>query len=282
MIETAAIGACYFRKQPLGRDPARRGLDPLRDQVGDVVVIPGLRCLLNRDVAGLVLLDDALDDLVGGPADSDGTPITAYVSVGGDYVHSFSRVLQWSPLRGDVAWLVPPPSPRRASRLVRHDERRVGTFSWPKLGTQTWPPVETFSWPRTVSVPINRTPASLGSNFLLERCRHLHPARCQFGNSFVDASGTSRVRRDGRVVAGAHDRDRRLGRRMAAGLHSGVKIRPAGEICGKADLGTAWPHRMRLSVPRQNASSCRRWCVAFRVMRAALRRKDAPHRRPFP
>ena len=36
---------------------------------------------------------------------------------------------------------------------MRHDERRVGTFSWPRPGTQTWPPVGTFSWPRTARAP---------------------------------------------------------------------------------------------------------------------------------
>jgi hypothetical protein len=35
-----------------------------------------------------------------------------------------------------VSWLAPPPSPRRASRHLRHDERRVGTFSWPRTGGQ--------------------------------------------------------------------------------------------------------------------------------------------------
>jgi hypothetical protein len=46
-------------------------------------------------------------------------------------------------------WLAPPPSPRRAHPLPRHDEPRVRTSNWPPTGTQIWPPAGTFSWPRT-------------------------------------------------------------------------------------------------------------------------------------
>src|SRR6476469_10319690 len=53
-----------------------------------------------------------------------------------------------SPARcGD--WLAPPPSPRRAHPLPRHDEPRVRTSNWPPARTQIWPPAGTFSWPRT-------------------------------------------------------------------------------------------------------------------------------------
>jgi len=71
--------------------------------------------------------------------------------------------------------LAPPPSPRRASRLVRHDERRVGTSIWPKLGTQTWPPVGTFSWPRTSGRKHAQFGASLGNRDRRRAHRHRQP-----------------------------------------------------------------------------------------------------------
>src|SRR3954451_18970024 len=46
-------------------------------------------------------------------------------------------------------WLAPPPSPPRAHAPGRHDERGVGTFTWPPAGTYTWPSTRTFPWPWT-------------------------------------------------------------------------------------------------------------------------------------
>ena len=89
-----------LRQQPLGRDPTRRRPDLLRDQIGDLVIVPGPNDPLGRHVAGRMLLDDPLHRLVGDAADRGRTPIAAYVSIGGNHVHSFPRVLQWSPLRG--------------------------------------------------------------------------------------------------------------------------------------------------------------------------------------
>src|SRR5680860_1172635 len=68
-----------------------------------------------------------------------------------DSVHTFPRVLQWSPMRGDVAGWHRHRHHAGPHGSLRHDERRVGTSNWPKPGTQTWPPVgtPTFSWPRT-------------------------------------------------------------------------------------------------------------------------------------
>ena len=95
-------------------------LDPLRDQVGDLVVVPRPAAPspppAHRPAS--CGLDDPLHRLVGRAADRGRTPIAAHVSIGGNHVHSFPRVLQWSPLRGDGGWLAPPPSPRRASRLA--------------------------------------------------------------------------------------------------------------------------------------------------------------------
>jgi len=37
---------------------------------------------------------------------------------------------------------------------ARHDEQRVGTFTWPPAGTFSWPPVGTFSWPWTLRTTV--------------------------------------------------------------------------------------------------------------------------------
>jgi hypothetical protein len=84
------------------------------------------------------------------PADRGRPPVTAYVSIGGNHVHPFPRVLQWSPLRGDVGGWHRQRHHAGPHGSLRHDERRVGTSTWPKPGTPTWPPVGTFPWPRTV------------------------------------------------------------------------------------------------------------------------------------
>src|SRR6476659_3711866 len=89
--------------QPLSRDPARAVPYPLRDQVSDPVVVPDPRRLLDPSIPRLVGLDDSLHGLVGRPADRGRPSVTAHVSVGGKHVHPFPRVLQWRPLRGDVA-----------------------------------------------------------------------------------------------------------------------------------------------------------------------------------
>src|SRR3954454_21332910 len=44
-------------------------------------------------------------------------------------------------------WLAPPPSPPRAHAPGRHDERGMGTSTWPPAGTYTWPSTRTFPWP---------------------------------------------------------------------------------------------------------------------------------------
>src|SRR6266540_2771160 len=54
-----------------------------------------------------------------------------------------------SSLGGDSDWLTPPPSPSRAHAPGQHDERGMGTSTWPPARTSSWPPVGTFSWPRT-------------------------------------------------------------------------------------------------------------------------------------
>jgi hypothetical protein len=57
-----------------------------------------------------------------------------------------------SSLGGDGDWLTPPPSPPRPQTPGRHDERGMGTFTWPPARTSTWPYTGTFSWPRTASL----------------------------------------------------------------------------------------------------------------------------------
>jgi hypothetical protein len=56
---------------------------------------------------------------VGGAADRGRTPITAYVSIGGNRIHPFPRSALWA----------------------SHDtaKQRVGTSTWPRPGSQTWP-----------------------------------------------------------------------------------------------------------------------------------------------
>ncbi len=71
-------------------------------------------------------------------------------------------------------WLAPPPSPPRAHAPGRHDERGVGTSTWPPAGTYTWPSARTFPWPRTrrdVRLRVEREPngpALLVSGVLLD------------------------------------------------------------------------------------------------------------------
>ena len=80
-------------------------------------------------------LDDPSHGLVGGAADRGRTPIAPHIPVGGNHVHTFPRVLRWSPpawRSGD--WLAPPPSPRRAHRPTYDTTRRVGTSTWPQPG----------------------------------------------------------------------------------------------------------------------------------------------------
>src|SRR6266511_3768802 len=54
-----------------------------------------------------------------------------------------------SSLGGAGDWQTPPPSPSRAHAPGQHDERGMGTFTWPPARTSSWPPARTFSWPRT-------------------------------------------------------------------------------------------------------------------------------------
>src|SRR5439155_24057895 len=63
-----------------------------------------------------------------------------------------------SSLGGDGDWLTPPPSPPRPQTPGRHDERGMGTFTWPPARTSTWPYTRTFSRPRT---PIMVIPSAL-------------------------------------------------------------------------------------------------------------------------
>ena len=71
-------------------------------------------------------------------------------------------------------WLAPPPSPPRAHAPGRHDERGVGTSTWPPAGTYTWPSARTFPWPwtrRDVRLRVEREPngpALLVSGVLLD------------------------------------------------------------------------------------------------------------------
>jgi hypothetical protein len=91
------------RQQPLRADLPQGLGDLLRDQLGDLVIVPGPRLAHRRRCAGtggLIGLDDPSHRLVGRTADLGSSPVCAYVSVGGNHVHSFLRVLQWKPLRG--------------------------------------------------------------------------------------------------------------------------------------------------------------------------------------
>lgn len=90
------------RQQPLRADLSEGLGDLLRDQLGGLVIVPRLD-RLRRHLAGagdLVGLDDPSHGLVGRAADRGCPPVSAYISVGGNHVHSFLRVLQWKPLRG--------------------------------------------------------------------------------------------------------------------------------------------------------------------------------------
>src|SRR6266540_2644395 len=63
-----------------------------------------------------------------------------------------------SSLGGAGDWQTPPPSPSRAHAPGQHDERGMGTSTWPPARTSSWPQARTFSWPRTASTPCMRVP----------------------------------------------------------------------------------------------------------------------------
>jgi hypothetical protein len=114
---------------------------------------PGPSCPPTRSftwpLSGLMPLDDPPDRLgcratqLGGPA------VAAHLAVGGDDVHPFPRSLQWGPLGGVVTGWHRHHHRSGAHAPKRHDQRGVGTSTWPPAGTCTWPPAGTFSWPRT-------------------------------------------------------------------------------------------------------------------------------------
>jgi hypothetical protein len=72
---------------------------------------------------------------VRGATNLRGTPVAAHVSVGGNYVHPFPRVLQWSPLRGEGVLVgTATVTTQGPHELVRHDETKSGDFYLAKTG----------------------------------------------------------------------------------------------------------------------------------------------------
>lgn len=136
-------------QQPLRRDPGLRRHDPLAHQLGHRGVV-ALSCGPRRTfTAGVVAHHLAANSLRCGAADRSGATVGTYLPVGRQNVHSFPRRLQWSSLGGAGDWLAPPPSPPRAQAPGRHEERGVGTSTWPPAGTSIWLSAGTFPWPWT-------------------------------------------------------------------------------------------------------------------------------------
>src|SRR6266545_1938748 len=86
-----------------------------------------------------------------------------------------------SSLGGAGDWQTPPPSPSRAHAPGQHDERGMGTFTWPPARTSSWPPARTFSWPRTKqylkdgrALRIETVINSPGDLLCKRRLQHLH------------------------------------------------------------------------------------------------------------
>src|SRR5215218_109278 len=138
-----------LRQQPLRRDPPRRLLHPLRNQIPHLVEIAS-PTRPHRQPTGLIRLDDPAHRLVGGAADLRSPPIAAHVSIGGDHIHPFPRVLQWrSPSAAPVTGFDTVTVSRGRTSTTTTRRTKSGDFHWPPAGTPTWPPVGTFSWPRT-------------------------------------------------------------------------------------------------------------------------------------
>src|SRR5829696_4154590 len=141
-----------LRQQPLRRDPPRRLLHPLRNQIPHLVEIAS-PTRPHRQPTGLIRLDDPAHRLVGGAADLRSPPIAAHVSIGGDHIHPFPRVLQWrSPSAAPVTGFDTVTVSRGRASTTTTRRTKSGNFHWPPAGTATWPPVGTFSWPRTRAV----------------------------------------------------------------------------------------------------------------------------------
>src|SRR5215211_6904278 len=138
-----------LRQQPLRRDPPRRLLHPLRNQIPHLVEIAS-PTRPHRQPTGLIRLDDPAHRLVGSAADLRGPPIAAHVSIGGDHIHPFPRVLQWrSPSAAPVTGFDTVTVSRGRASTTTTRRTKSGDFHWPPAATSTWPPVGTFSWPRT-------------------------------------------------------------------------------------------------------------------------------------
>src|SRR5215207_9957277 len=151
MVTLAPLRLC-LRQQPLRRDPPRRLLHPLRNQIPHLVEITS-PTRPHRQPTGLIRLDDPAHRLVGGAADLLGPPIAAHVSIGGDHIHPFPRVLQWrSPSAAPVTGFDTVTVSRGRASTTTTQRTKSGTFNGHQRGTSTWPPVGTFSWPRTDAV----------------------------------------------------------------------------------------------------------------------------------
>src|SRR5215213_7455738 len=142
-------GRPRLRQQPLRRDPARRLLHPLRNQTPYLVEVSS-PTVPHRQPASLMRFDDPAHRLVGGSADLRGPPIAAHVSIGGNHIHPFPRVLQWrSPSAAPVTGFDTVTVSRGRASTTTTRRTKSADFHWPPAATSTWPPVGTFSWPRT-------------------------------------------------------------------------------------------------------------------------------------
>ena len=150
-------GGLGGRQQPLRRDPPRRRLHPPGHQLRDSVIVMATAGPPASTAAGLMPRDHPFHGLVRRAAKHSGAAVSAHLPVGRNDVHPFPRRLQWKlPGRcGD--WLTPPPSPPGPQPPGRHDERGMGTFTWPPAATSTRPHTGTFSRPWTPPVLVQLT-----------------------------------------------------------------------------------------------------------------------------
>src|SRR5215213_428285 len=127
-------GRPRLRQQPLRRDPARRLLHPLRNQTPYLVEVSS-PTVPHRQPASLMRFDDPAHRLVGGSADLRGPPIAAHVSIGGNHIHPFPRVLQWrSPSAAPVTGFDTVTVSRGRASTTTTRRTKSGDFHWHQRG----------------------------------------------------------------------------------------------------------------------------------------------------
>src|SRR5215217_5909459 len=138
-----------LRQQPLRRDPPRRLLHPLRNQIPHLVEIAS-PTRPHRQPTGLIRLDDPAHRLVGGAADLRSPPDSCpRLDRRRSHPSVPSRSSMEIPFRGSSDWLDTVTVSRGRASTTTTRRTKSGDFHRPPAGTATWPPVGTFSRPWT-------------------------------------------------------------------------------------------------------------------------------------